>query len=73
MEGRIIVDGVLVSCYALFDHDLAHFAMTPFHWFAETIEWVFNEVNGMPSFVEIVMKFGRVLLPYGQLFQTKSN
>ena len=29
MEGNIIVDGVLASCYVSPDHDLAHIAMTP--------------------------------------------
>ena len=29
MKGNIVVDGVLASCYASFDHDLAHFVMTP--------------------------------------------
>ena len=28
-EGNIVVDGVLASCYASFDHDLAHIAMVP--------------------------------------------
>ena len=32
MEGNIIVDGVLASCYASFDHDLAHIAMAPMQW-----------------------------------------
>ena len=29
MEGNIIVDGVLASCYASVDHDLGHIAMVP--------------------------------------------
>ena len=27
MEGNIVVDEVLASCYASFDHSLAHFTM----------------------------------------------
>ena len=28
-EGNIVVDGVLASCYAFSNHDLAHTAMAP--------------------------------------------
>ena len=31
-----MVDGVLVSCYADFDHDLAHITITPMQKFAES-------------------------------------
>ena len=34
-NGNIMVDGVLASCYASFDHDLAHFGMRPLQWFSE--------------------------------------
>ena len=36
-----MVDGILASCYASFDHDLAHIAMTPIQWFPEIIEGIF--------------------------------
>ncbi|XP_070550385.1 sonic hedgehog protein-like [Ptychodera flava] len=29
VDGRIVVDGTLTSCYAMVDHDLAHFAFAP--------------------------------------------
>ena len=29
MNGNMMVDRVLASCYAFFDHDLAHITMTP--------------------------------------------
>ena len=31
-EGTIVVDGVLASCYASFDHDWAHALTTPLRW-----------------------------------------
>ena len=41
MEGRIIVDRVLASCYADFPHDLAHTVMTPMQRFAAAMEYIF--------------------------------
>ena len=35
MEGNIVVDGVLASCYAFADHDLAHIGITPMRWFPD--------------------------------------
>lgn len=31
-EGTIVVDGVLASCYASFDHDWAHTLTAPLRW-----------------------------------------
>ena len=30
MEGTILVDGILASCYSSVRHDLAHIGMTPY-------------------------------------------
>ena len=38
VEGTIVVDGVLASCYASFDHDWAHLLTTPFRW----LPWLFE-------------------------------
>ena len=54
MDGNIVVDGVLASCYAFPDHDLAHFGMTPFQLFPQLIKWLFGDNIGSPVFVEIV-------------------
>ena len=37
-EGTIVVDGVLASCYASFDHDWAHLLTTPIRWFPGLFE-----------------------------------
>ena len=68
MEGHIIVDGVLASCYASFDHDLAHMAMTPIQWFPQVMEFIFGEDNGSSVFVKMTKEFGRWMLPIGHLF-----
>ena len=42
MEGNIFVDGVLASCYADYDHNLSHIAMTPMGWLPKIMEWIFG-------------------------------
>ena len=68
MDGNIIVDGVLASCYASFNHDLAHFMMKPIYWFPEAVEWIFGVDRESPVFVNIAKKLATRILPYGQLF-----
>ena len=79
MEGTILVDGVLASCYASFDHHLAHIAMTPIRWFPGVMEWIFGWDNGSPSYVNIIKDFGKWIIPHGiqhktpQLFELYQN
>ena len=68
MEGTIVVDGVLASCYASFDHNLAHFAMSPIQWFPKMTEWLFGEDNGLPAYVGIIKDFGRLFLSEKQKY-----
>ena len=63
MEGNVVVDGVLASCYASFDHDLAHLAMSPIRWFPEVVEWMFGRNDASPVFVDILKSLGRWVLP----------
>ena len=60
-EGNIVIDGVLASCYASFDHDLSHFATAPIQWFPKMIEWIFGDENGVSNFVQIAKYLGRSL------------
>ena len=53
INGNIMVDGVLASCYPSADHDLVHFVITPLRWFPELTEWIFGEDNGLQIYVEI--------------------
>ena len=50
MDGKIIVDGVLASCYAFANHDMAHTGMTPIGWFPEIIEWILARAMN-PQFI----------------------
>ena len=54
MEGNIIVDGVLASCYPSADHDLAHISMAPMQWFPGFTEFIFGFDNEMQAYVYIL-------------------
>ena len=62
MEGNILVDDVLASCYAGFNHDLAHITMTPLTWFPEVMQWIFGEDNGFQNYVLIQKSLGEWLV-----------
>ena len=67
MEGNIIVDDILASCYASIpNHDWAHIGMTPNHWFPEVTELIFGHDNVSPLFIEIAKFVGRMILPIKQ-------
>ena len=54
MEGNILVDGVLASCYASFDHDIQHVIMKPLLWFPSMMDVLLGEENYMHSYVTIL-------------------
>ena len=71
MDGNIIVDGVLASCYAFLRHDLADIAMTTMKYYPEAIGWLFGEENEFKNYVKIALDIGiRILLPY--IYQYKN-
>ena len=59
-----MVNGVLASCYAFFDHDIAHIGMTPMQWIPDIVEWFFGGDGGIPIFVMISKEVSRWILPY---------
>ena len=64
IEGKIIVDGILASCYAEFpDPDLAHIGMTPMRLMSEMVQWVFGEDHELPIYAKITTDFGRWVFP----------
>ena len=69
VEGNLIVNGVLASCYASVNHDLAHLGMTPIQWFPEIVKWVFGEDAGLEGFVKIFKELSKWILPSEQLWQ----
>ena len=67
-----MVDGILASCYASFNHNLAHLTMTPMRWFPQITAWIFGENNGSPTFVNIAKHLGKWLMPDDILYEKHS-
>ena len=64
LEGNIIVDEILASCYAFPDHILAHAGMTPMRWFPKIVNGIFGVENGSPGYVKVTEVFGEWLFPF---------
>ena len=68
MEGTIIVDGVLASCYPSVEHDVAHFAVTPMRWFPGIADWVLGTQDGVPVYVKTCEHIAQWMFPHGLLY-----
>ena len=64
LEGTIVVDEVLVSCFATVDHDFGNIGVAPMLWFPRLIEWIFGEDKGFSIYANIGEEVGRLMLPY---------
>ena len=53
MQGTIMVDGILASCYPSVDHTLGHIGMTPLRWIPWMVEQIYGEDSGFPGYVEM--------------------
>ena len=60
-----MVDGVLASCYAIVDHDIAQIVMKPIQWYPDVTELVFGDENGVSAYINVLKIIGRWLLPQG--------
>ena len=63
LEGTLVVEGVVASCYASFDHDVAHNVMKPIQWYPEIMQWIFGVNDESPVFVATAKEVGKWLLP----------
>ena len=61
MEGNILVDGVLASCYASFDHDIQHFVLKPLLWFPSMMDMLLGEEKSFNSYVTILQHVGEMM------------
>ena len=52
INGKILVDGVLASCFPGSYHDLVHLVITPMQRFSEVVEWFFGNDAGFPVYVD---------------------
>ena len=72
MEGTIMVNEVLASCYAHSpDHDMAHFWMTPLRWYPDIMQWIFGEDIEFPVYVKIIYDLGNYMMPQSSTFWEK--
>ena len=55
MEGNIVVDGVLASCYASSNHDMAHIGIALMRWFPETLNYIIGEDKEHPVYVNLAL------------------
>ena len=65
-NGKIIVDGVLASCFANSHHDVAYSVMIPIQKFSEVMDLIFGIEDGFPVFVSSARQLGKLLLPESQ-------
>ena len=65
MEGNIVLDGVLASCYPSAHHDLAQITMTPIAWLPKIMEGIFGDENGFQGYVRLVEDLSLWVLPKG--------
>ena len=64
MDGNIVVNGILASCYAsITSHDLAQLVMKPLQRFPILLERIFGIDNGSPNIVRIIENLGNMFLP----------
>ena len=61
MDGNIVVDGELASCYAFPDHHLAHIATVPLRWFPKIVNWISAVDNEFLYYVNIAADLERWL------------
>jgi len=70
-SGTIVVDGVVVSCYALVSsHQLAHVAMAPMRLAAPTCSWwnCYGNIDGVHWYAQFMRRVAESLFPDSQLW-----
>ena len=63
MEGNLVVDGVLASCYPSANHDLAHIGILPIKYFPRMMDWIFGEDSGFSVYSKIANDLGEIVVP----------
>ena len=63
MEGNIVGDGVLASCYPFSNHDLAHYGMTPMRLFSDIMEMIFGDNKDFSVYVKATEDLGTWIFP----------
>ena len=68
MEGNIVVDGVLASCYASAHHDVIHFGMRPLVWYPKILEMVVGKDGVTSGYVKITAHLAQWTVPQGFVY-----
>ena len=66
MEGNILIDGILASCYAYSNQDIAHIGTTPLRWFPEIAQLLFGKEDELHGFTTFVDHIAKLMFPSGQ-------
>ena len=69
MEGNIVVDRILASCYPSANHDLAHVGVLPIKYFPWIMEWIFGEDSGSLAYSNIANDIGEWVVPSDNFMQ----
>ena len=59
-----MVNGMLASCYAFSDHDLAHLMLAPMQRYSDIMGWIFGIEKESPGYISILTDLGGLLLPF---------
>ena len=62
-----MVNGMLASCYAFSDHDLAHLMLAPIQWYPDIMGWIFGIEKESPGYISTLTDLGGLLLPFNLL------
>ena len=65
VEGNIMVDRVLASCYDSIHHEVAHSLIKPVQWYLGMVEWIFGDGSGPSAYVGILEDVNRGVVPQG--------
>ena len=63
------MDGVLASCHAYFNHDLAQIITTPLRWLPGVMDWIGGDDDGFHVYAQIGMAVGMMTMPWSQISQ----
>ena len=72
MEGKIMVDEVLASCYPSADHDILHNGLVLARYFPEVISWIFGEDNGFSNYIKVIEYFQKWIITNNHIYEWNS-
>ena len=66
-EGNVMVNRIMVSCYAVSNHNLAHLMLAPMQWYPDIMVWIFGIEKESPGYISILTDLGGLMLPFNSL------